>query len=369
MCLRQPPPEKLCLVRLSAIGDVTHVLPIVNTIRSHWPRTEITWIIGKSEYPLVAHLPAIDFIPFDKRLGIKAYFDLSRRLGQRRFDVLLLMQLSLRANLIPLFVKAPLRVGFDKPRSRNLHGWFVNRRIAARTRQHVLDGFFGFTEALGISEQLLVWDRCYTTQEMERVEQWLPGARKTLVIHPCASHPLRNWTVSRYAAVADHAVNHYGMRVVLTGGNSLMERRYGEEIQAAARATSMNLIGTTSLRELAALLHKADVLISPDSGPVHLATCVQTPVIGLYAGSNPERTGPYLSRSWCANHYPDAVRQILRKDHRSIRWGTRVKHKAAMRLITVEEVKEKLRRLMQSNQSSSPSRETKGGNRKLTLLV
>ena len=341
----QLPPRKLCLVRLSSIGDVTHTLPIVNTIRSYWPQTEISWIIGKLEYQLVSHIPGINFISFNKKSGIKAYFDLYRSLKKQQFDVLLLMQLSLRANLIPLFVKAPIRIGFDKKRSKNLHGIVVNQHIAARSNQHVLDSFFGFTEALGIPNKQLVWDRCYTEQDMKKVEQWLPGTQKVMVIHACASNHLRNWTIPRYAEIADYAAEQHNLRVVLSGGNEPAEQQFNQKIQAAADKPLLNLTGMTNLRELSALIKKADILISPDSGPAHLATCVQTPVIGLYAGSNPERTGPYLSRHWCINHYPDAVNEIMRKNHQTIPWGTRVKDAAAMQLITVDEVKEKIAQL------------------------
>ena len=338
----RPPPKKLCLVRLSALGDVTHMLPIVNTIKAHFPLTEITWIIGQSEYPLVSHIPSIQFIPFNKKRGIRAYFDLYKRLKQQRFDVLLLMQLSLRANLIPLFVNAPIRIGFDNTRARNLHQFFVTDTIAKRSKQHVLDSFFGFTEALGIPEKHLVWDCCHTPKEIEKVRQWLPNNKKVLLIHPCSSHPLRNWSAENYAKIADYAASQHDLWIVLSGSDSPLEHHYAKSIQQLASTNIINCVGKTSLNELSALVQESDIVISPDSGPAHLATCTQTPVIGLYAASNPQRTGPYLSQQWCINQYPKAVKQFLKQDYQTVPWGTRIRDQAAMQLITVGAVKEKI---------------------------
>jgi len=339
------PPGTICLVRLSAIGDVTHMLPIVNTIRSHWPQTKITWIIGKSELELVRGLPDIELITFNKNRGVCAYLDLRQQLRGRRFDVLLLMQVSLRANLIPPFINAPIKIGFDRRRAKNLHRLFINRSIAAKTNQHVLDGLFCFTEALGITEKKLTWDLIRTDAEQTFAAGVLPETdQRTLLISPCASHASRNWPPKHYAEVADHAIKTHAMRVVLTGGYS--EHRYAQQITAAMHSRPVDLVGRTTLRQLLAVIARADVVISPDSGPAHLATCAGKPVIGLYAASNPGRTGPYLSRERCVNRYPEAVRRYLGKDWRTIKWGTRVKHPGVMELITVADVCKKLDDLM-----------------------
>ncbi len=341
------PPRTICLVRLSAIGDVTHTLPVVNTIRSHWPQTKITWVIGKSELELVRDLPGVEFITFDKRLGARAYLNLRRQLRGRRFDVLLLMQLSLRANLIPLFVTAPVRMGFDRRRAKNLHGLFINRRIEAKANQHVLDAFFCFTEALGITERRLAWDLCCADEEHAFAERVLPETgRHTLLISPCSSHARRNWPPERYAEIADYAAETRALRVVLTGERSACD--YARRITGAMRTRPLDLTGRTTLRQLMAVILRADIVLSPDSGPAHLATCAGKPVIGLYAASNPARTGPYLSRRQCVNRYPDAVRRCLGKDWRTLPWGTRVNKSGVMELITVADVREKLDELVQS---------------------
>jgi len=127
-----------------------------------------------------------------------------------------------------------------------------------------------------------------------------------------------------------------GARVVLTGGRSELELEYGTAL--AADGAADNLIGKTSLKQLAALIAAADLVICPDSGPAHMATAFATPVLGLYATSNPDRTGPYASRELTVNRYPDAVRQYLGKSVQQLRWGQRVRHPDAMDLITADEV-------------------------------
>ena len=287
------------------------------------------------------NIPNIEFVCFNKKKGLLAYLDLYRTLQRRRFDLLLLMQLSLRANLIPLFIRAETKLGFDRARSRNLHHLFINKQIEPQKNQHVLDSFLGFMQTLGLTPRL-VWDRCYTEADAELVRQKLPVNNKILVISPCSRHPMRNWMAENYAEIADYAISRYAMSVVLTGDKAPAERELCQSIDDLTRNELVNLSGATSLPELVAVLAQADVMLSPDSGPAHLATCVGTPVIGLYAVANPKRTGPYLSARWCVNLYPTATEKYLGKSWQDLPWGTRVRTPAAMQLITPDRVKAKL---------------------------
>lgn len=343
-------PGNLCVLRLSAIGDVCHTLPVVRTLQDRWPEAHITWIIGRVEHQLVGDIPGIEFIIFDKRAGLAGYRDLARRLKGRRFDALLHMQVALRASIASLAVKAPLRLGFDRDRARDWQWLFTNREIPAREREHVMDGLFGFAEALGAPRGELRWDIPVPAEAREFADRLVGGSAPVLAISPCSSQRsrnFRNWPVERYAAITRHAIREHGMRVVLTGGNTELERGYGEAI-AAAVPQAVNLVGQTSLKQLLAVLERAAVLVSPDSGPVHMANAVGTPVIGLYATSNPDRTGPYFGREWVVNRYPDALLKFLGKRIDEVRWGTRVRSPDAMDLITVDDVTARLDALVQS---------------------
>jgi heptosyltransferase I len=343
-------------VRLSALGDVTHVLPIIHTLRRVWPETELTWIIGGREAALVEGLEGVELIRLDKDAGWRGYRDLARTLRGRRFDVLLQLQVSMRAHLASLFVRAPLRLGFDPVRSRDLHRLFVNRRIPYRDREHVLDGHFGFLEILGIHERVLDWHVPIPEGDAQKAAELLPGDQPTLIISPGASNPLRNWRPERYAAVADAAARDHGMRVVLTGGPSDTERELGTAIERRmATAPPLNLIGQLSLKGTLAVMARATALVSPDSGPAHMAALVDLPVIGLYAVMNLHRTGPYQSIRHCVDAYPVAAERFLGQSADDLRWGRRVEHPKAMDCISVAMVTERLAGVLAEGGGRAPT--------------
>lgn len=343
-------PNSICILRLSALGDVTHMLPVIDTLKRQWPQTKITWVIGNAEHKLVGNLTDIDFIIFDKSLGWRAYSNLRTQLANRQFDVLLHMQVSLRANLASLFIKAATRVGYDRLRSKDLHGLFINSRIEAHDGQHVVEAFLSFLSKIGISEDRhqYNWNIPIPESAYEFAARHRSDGKKTLIISPCSSHKLRNWTAARYAKVADYAIQKHGMQVILCGGPSKIERQMGDAIAASMQQTPLDLIGKDTFLQFLALLESASILISPDSGPAHMATCVGTPVIGLYAASNPHRSGPYLSSDWCVDKYAAAAQQFLKVDANTLRWGTKIEYPGVMELITPEDVFEKLDELVRS---------------------
>ncbi len=342
------PPRSLCILRLSALGDACHVVPIVRTLRQAWPSTQLTWIIGKSEARLMSLLEGVEFITVDKSRSLSALTSLRRQLRGRRFDVLLHMQLALRASLLAQCVPAALKLGFDRPRARELQWLFTNARIAPRVREHVLDSCFGFLAALGIEERLLRWDLPLPAAARAYAERLIADARPTLLISPCSRHAARNWAAARYAALAEHAVRRHGMRVILTGGPSELERRTGEAIEQGCAVSLVNQIGKDTLPELLALLSRARVLVSPDSGPVHMATMVGTPVIGLYAATNPARSGPYLSGRWCVNAYAEAARRFRGCEPGQLPWNHKIEVPGVMDLIRPEQVTARLDELLGS---------------------
>ena len=342
-------PESLCLLRLSALGDVTHMVPVVRTLQHEWPDTRLTWIIGRLEAELVGDLPGIEFIVFDKARGLAAFRDLWGDLDGRRFDVLLQMQVALRANLAGRLVRAPVRIGFDRARSRDGHGLFVNRRIEPHPGAHVLDGLFDFLRALGIEQRVLRWDIPVPEAAAEFARAQLPDGQHYLAINACTSARVnnwRNWSAERYAAVADHAATVHGLRTVLTGGPAAAEREMADAIAGHTRHSVIDLVGATRPKELLAVLGRARIAIAPDTGPLHIAAAAGTPVIGLYATSNPERTGPYQWREWVVNRYPEALAAECGRAPEQVRWGRRVRNPEAMQRITVEDVTERLDALM-----------------------
>jgi heptosyltransferase I len=349
-------PRNLCVLRLSAIGDVCHVLPVVRTMQDAWPGVRCTWIIGKLEHKLLGHLPDVEFVVFDKRAGRAAYADLRRRMSGRRYDALLHMQLAIRASLAAALVPAQSRIGFDRARARELQWLFTNRRIEPREREHVLDGLFGFAECLGLRRRSMRWDIPLPESALEYSRNVIPDGRPTLVISPCSSHVHRNWSAEGYAAVADHASRRHGLQVLICGGPSPLERETGVKIEQLALEPVVNLVGRDTLLQLLATLERATVLVSPDSGPVHMATTVGTPVVGLYAATNPERSGPYFSRPWCVDRYDAASRAFRGRPATEIPWTTKIEHPGVMDLIRPEDVVERLDALMAAGAPRTPTR-------------
>jgi heptosyltransferase I len=332
-------PLSICLLRLSALGDVTHVVPLVRTLQAAWPHIALTWVIGRGEHRLLEGLPGVRFIEYDKKSGLAGMRALRGQLrglaSGGRFDVLLQMQVAARSNLLSAFIPAKRRIGYDRSRSKDLHGLFINERIPDHPGIHVLDAIGSFCEPLGLEQRQVQWDLPVPDAAREWAQaQWLEDGRPALLISPCSSHVLRNWRADRYAAVADHAASR-GWRVVLCGGRSQLERETTDAILAAMKSPALDLVGKDTLKQLPALLERADLVMTPDSGPMHIANAMGAKVLGLHAASNPARSGPYSDRRYCVDRYDDAARKYLHRPASDLKWGTKIEHEGVMDLVTV----------------------------------
>ncbi|HET6552120.1 MAG TPA: glycosyltransferase family 9 protein [Dyella sp.] len=333
-------PASICLLRTSAIGDVTHVVPLVRTLQAACPQTQLTWIVGKLERRLVGDLPDVNFVTFDKGAGLAGMRAVGDALRGQRFDALLQMQVALRSNLLSLFIKADRRIGYDKARAKDGHRLVINERIPARTGEHVLDAIGSFCEPLGLKQTEVRWDIPIPDDAHAwAAEQW-SGDAPVLLVSPTSSHALRNWRPERYAAVMDHA-GQRGWRVVLVGGPSAFERKTADAVLAECRNAPLDLTGKDTLKKMMAMCQRAPVLLTPDSGPMHMANTVGCKVLGLHAASNPNRSGPYSDRRWCVDKYDEASRKYLGKPASEIPWGSKIEKPGVMDLITVDEVIER----------------------------
>jgi heptosyltransferase I len=335
-----PVPASICLLRTSAIGDVTHVVPLVRTLQAAWPQTRLTWIVGKLERRLVGDLPGVEFVTFDKSAGWAGMREVWTSLRGQRFDALLQMQVALRSNLLSLGIRANRRVGYDAARAKDLHGLVVNERIPARSGEHVLDAIGSFVEPLGLKQTAVRWDIPVPGDAQAWAAEQLPGDAPTLLVSPTSSHALRNWRPERYAAVMDHAAAR-GWHIALVGGPSPGERAMADAVLAACRQAPLDFTGKDTLKKLLALLGRAQLLLTPDSGPMHMANAVGTKVLGLHAASNPHRSGPYSDRRWCVDKYDEAARRYLGKPASELAWGSKIEKPGVMDLIGVDDVVER----------------------------
>lgn len=331
--------NSICIVRLSALGDVLMAVPLIRTLQASLPETKLTWIISKPAFDLVEGMDGIEFILIDKPKRIKDYWYFKKQMKGRTFDVLLAPQASLRTNLLYPLIRAKRKVGYDGHRANDAHGLFVNERISPGL-EHTLDGFLKFAQALGIQERVIRWDLPITAADYQWAEHHLPKEGPVLVINPAASKPERSWPVARYIEVLKIAKTRWNVQVVITGGPSDFDKNLAEQITQVIPA--INLVGKSKPKQLLALISKATVVLCPDTGPSHMATAVNTPVVALHAVTNPLISGPYLFQHLVVNHYPEAAEKILGSKCIEDVWGQHVHGYEPMQLISVDEVLEKL---------------------------
>ena len=334
--------KQLALFRLSAVGDVVMMVPVIRALQRTYPNLSITWITSKLAYRILEGLSGTHFIVIDKPDSVSSFLKVRQQVQQQSYDVLLAAQASLRANLIYPLIKAPRKIGFDNKRARDAHGWFVNERVDFEC-EHLMDGFMRFAKALGVTDTSLEWNLPISEEQHNWATQQLAvKSGPWLAVNPMASKRERDWLVERYVEVIDKAAEKWSANVVLTGGPSAEEKAFSQAIADKTTTDCLVLTGKTNLKQMAALLGAVDVLVAPDTGPVHVATAMNTPVVGLYAVAPPALSGPYLSQHLVVNKYPEAVATVLHENPDTIAWGKRVHSPEAMKLITVEAVMQKL---------------------------
>ena len=286
-------PGRIAVVTVSTVGNAVHTLPVLESLCAAAPGSHLTWVLQPGSHGLVAGHPAVDdFVLLDRGRGWRAFADLRRTVAGRRFDVVLCLQTYLKAGLAAALLPAPRRVGFDRARSRDLNTLFTTERLAPRPRGHVQDEYLEFVEHLGLPVRL-AWDVGPTTEERSRYAGLLPGAEApTAAFVVGTSKPAKEWPAERYAAVIDRLAEARGARAVLVGGLGERESAVAAAVAARARHPVLDL-RAWDLRRVAYLLDRADVLVSPDTGPMHLGVALGTPTVALMGYTNPKRFGPY----------------------------------------------------------------------------
>lgn len=333
-----PPKPRIAIVRFSALGDVVMVSAAIKALQRAFPDAEITWLTSPLTYSLLQGMPGVQFVVVDKPRSFSDYHVFYRRFRERDFDVVLAMQANLRINLLYPALRAPIKIGFDRTRAREGQWLFCDQRIPFHDN-HLVDSFLSFVKQLTGQAAEAVWNLPIADPDYAWAnEQLSPLPSPLIAIHPHASKAERNWLPERYAEVIQKSSGS----IVLTGGSSLAERTLCQQLCAIAPDRTLDICGKTSPKQLAALLGKVDVLIAPDTGSVHIARAMGTPVIGLYAVASPKLTGPYQRMEYCVDRYPQAVRKYLGKDPEQLPWNTRVHHPDAMSLIEVDDVLQQL---------------------------
>jgi heptosyltransferase I len=295
--LEMDPPREIAIVMLSALGDAVHVLPVVNALKRTWPESRITWVIQPVPHLLVdGHENVDEFVIFRRRRGSQAwrsFAEISKQLGGRRFDLLLNLQVYLKAGLITSMARARVKLGFDRKRARDMNWLFTTHRIPARPVGHVQDQYFEFIEHLGIDPDPVEWRLRFSEEERAAQRAYFAQFERPVCgVVVGTSKPAKNWAPERYARLLEALEVDYGMQSLLLGGPSAAERAAAERILRKTKARPVDAMAD-DVRRLMWLLDGSALVISPDTGPLHVARALDRPLVGLYGYTNPKRYGPY----------------------------------------------------------------------------
>jgi len=287
-------PDNICIVMMSAVGDAVHVLPVINALKRANSRTRISWVLQPGPAALVrGHRSVDEIIIFDRARGLMAFADVASELAKRRFDLVINLQVYFKAGIVTGSIRSPMKLGFDRPRARDLNWLFTNRKIPPHPVQHVQDQYCEFLTALGVSPHPMEWDLGPWKQEREWQRKFAASIDRPIAsIVVATSKPDKDWIPERWAEVSDALHEKFGMRVILVGGRSKRELAAEQIVMERTKHKPRSELGS-GLRNLVSILDASALVLSPDTGPLHMSVALNRPVISLMGYTNPKRTGPY----------------------------------------------------------------------------
>jgi len=288
--------DRVCIVMMSAIGDAVHVMPVLHSLKRANPAMHVTWILQPGPAALVrGHHLVDEIILFDRSKGVRGFLDIRSQLQARSFDLVLSLQVYLKANIITSFIKAPVKLGFDRARARDLNWLFTTHRVPPHPMQHVQDQYLEFCAWLGAPTAPVTWDLGPWNQEERDWQRSFYSNldRPAAAIVIATSKQQKNWLPERWAAVCDTLYDDFGLQPVLVGGRSPVELEFERVILERAEHKPLSALGNGGLRGLVGILDGAALVLSPDTGPLHITVALDRPVVSLIGYSNPKRVGPY----------------------------------------------------------------------------
>ncbi|MDD2897405.1 MAG: glycosyltransferase family 9 protein [Desulfuromonadaceae bacterium] len=331
--------DRVCIVMMSAVGDTVHVLPVLHALKRANPAMQVTWILQPGPAMLVrGHQLVDEIILFDRTKGVRGFLDVRKELQGRAFDLVLDLQVYFKANIVASFVTATVKLGFDFARARDLNWLFTTHRIPSHTMQHVQDQYLEFCDWLGVPTEPVTWG-LGPWNEVERAWQrdfYSRISRPSVAIVVATSKLQKNWLPERWAEVCDALHSRFGLQPILVGGRSPAEVECERIIMERAKHPPVTALGNGGLRGLVGILDGAELVISLDTGPLHISVALDRPVVSLMGYSNPKRVGPYRK-------YSDLMVDVY-GDPGEDYPITMENRKDRMKLITVNDVLEKVQR-------------------------
>jgi heptosyltransferase I len=299
------PLNRVCVVMMSAVGDAVHVLPVLHSLHRANPALHVTWVLQEGPATLVRGHPLVnEIVIFDRKAGLRGLLDIRRDLATRPADVVINLQVYFKAGIITTFTRAPVKLGFDRARARDMNWLFTTHKIPPRPMQHVQDQYLEFNQWLGTPTDRVEWGLGPWNEEERAWQREFTSKfdRPVAPIVIATSKAEKDWAPERWAEVCDALSGDFGLQPVLVGGRSPRELAAEQVIMSRATSKPVSALGS-GLRRLAAILDSAALVLTPDTGPLHMTVALRRPVISLIGYSNPKRVGPY---NWCRDLMIDA---------------------------------------------------------------
>ncbi len=285
-------PERILILKPSSLGDIIHSLPTLAAIRERFPKAFIGWLVKQEWAGILEGHPCLDeLLSFSFKLS--SVWPMIREIRKRRFDLILDLQGLLRTGLLGYFSRAAVRIGFEA--GRELSPLFYTHRVKVDENSlHAVDRYLLIASALGAKTDIKRFDIPLTDKDRSEVQKMIGpvcGDKPMIAIHVSARQEVKRWPIERFSQVADRIQQAgWGMPVFIGASDDVP---IVAEVQKRMQTDSIDLAGQTSLKELAALLRVSRLLITNDSGPMHLAAAVGTPVVALFGPTDPRKIGPY----------------------------------------------------------------------------
>ena len=305
---------------------------------------EVTWITTSEVYELIGPIKGCRYIIVEKINSLRSALRNWQKLRVESFDKLIVGQASFSAHAISLMISARSRIGFDQRRGKDLHGLFVNQKIDYRN-EHFIEAYSSMAKLAGVSRGSTEPDYSLAFRHLDIgwAQSYRVKGRPLVAINPHPSKEERRWVCSGYRSLVSSLVQK-GCRVLILGGTEELERKLNQEMLEGNSEDVLNLTGSLSLVQWASLLSEVDLLVAPDTGAIHLANALGTPVVGLFAVANPHLTGPYQMLDHSINKYPDAMRNFGKGNASD--FHDRVHDSRAMGLIKFNEVWDQVTELL-----------------------
>jgi heptosyltransferase I len=281
---------------MSAVGDTVHVLPVLHALKRANPAMKVTWILQPGPAMLVrGHHLVDEIILFDRSMGMRGFLAVREQMRRRKFDLVIDLQVYFKANIVTSFINATVKLGFDFARARDLNWLFTTHRIPPHAMQHVQDQYLEFCAWLEAPAGPVTWglgpwnaeERSWQQEFYSRLD------RPAVPIVVATSKLQKNWLPERWAEVCDALYADFGLQPILVGGRSTVEVECERVIMAQAKQPPLSALGNGGLRGLVGILEGAALVISLDTGPLHITVALDRPVVSLMGYSNPKRVGPY----------------------------------------------------------------------------